>query len=146
MGSEMCIRDSLKNRVTNPNDVQNPEFPFPGLYSVHAILNISTSAGAVSLRSNEQLVPVGGSRAMPKSTFGHLLSVDLDAKTAVLGIGSLQKVQLGDQFEHLSKGDYWKLTVTKVEPNFSFGVLEGKLPARLTPPERGSEVTLIQKK
>ena len=136
----------LKNRVTNPNEVQNPEFPFPGLYSVHGTLNVLTSAGTFALRSNEQLVTVGGSRALPKSTVGQLWQVDADAKTAVLGLGSLQKVEVGDQFEHLSKGDYWKLTIIQVEPTHSIGNLESQSPARLTPPLRGVEVTLIQKR
>jgi len=137
----------LKNRVTNPNEVQNPEFPFPGLYAVHATVNVITSEGAFALRSNEQLVPVGGSRAMPKSTLGQLLQVEADEKTALLNLGSLQKIEPGDQFEHNSKGDYWKLTITRVEPNHSVGSLELlKPPARLTPPVRGSEITLIQKK
>ena len=68
----------LKNRVTNPNEVQNPEFPFPGLYSVHATLNVITSERTVPLRSNEQLVSVGGSRALPKSTLGQLAQVEAD--------------------------------------------------------------------
>jgi len=136
----------LKNRVTDPNEVQNPEFPFPGLYSVHATLNVITDKGTVALRSNEQLVPVGGSRAMPKSTLGQLWEVDLNEKTATMSLGSLQKIEPGDQFEHLSKGDYWKLTITRVEPSYSVGNLEFKYPARLTPPARGSEVTLMQRK
>ncbi len=136
----------LKNRVTNPNEVQNPEFPFAGLYSVHATVNVITTDRTVMLRSNEQLVSVGGSRAMPKSTLGELWQVDADAKTAMLGLGSLHKVEPGDQFEHLTKGDYWKLIITKVEPTYSTGNLEMLRPARLTPPARGMEVTLIQKK
>ncbi|MDB6035410.1 MAG: hypothetical protein JWM16_5748 [Verrucomicrobiales bacterium] len=39
-----------------------------------------------------------------------------------------------------------KLTITKVEPSYSVGNLEFKLPLRLTPPARGSEVTLMQRK
>ena len=136
----------LKNRVTNPNEVQNPEFPFPGLYSVHATLNVITSERTVPLRSNEQLVSVGGSRALPKSTLGQLAQVEADGKTAMLNLGSRHKIEPGDQFEHNSKGDYWKLTVTKVEPTYSMGNLEMQAPARLTPPLPGSEVTLILKK
>ena len=136
----------LKNRVTNPNDVQNPEFPFPGLYSVHATVNVITTERTLALRSNEQLVTVGGSRAMPKSTLARLARVEADGKTAMLALGSLQKVEVGDQFEHLSKGDYWKLVITKVEPNYSWGNLELAFPAHLTPPLPGTEVTLIQKK
>ena len=136
----------LKNRVTNPNEVQNPEFPYPGLYSVHATLNVITKEGAVLLRSNEQLVPVGGSHAMPKSTLGHLLQVETDWSTAIVDLGARQKVEPGDQFEHLSKGDSWQLTIVKVEPNHSLGKLEMRSPGRLDPPIRGAEVTLMRKK
>jgi hypothetical protein len=136
----------LKNRVTNPNEVQNPEFPFAGLYSVHATVNVITTERTVLLRSNEQLVSVGGSRAMPKSTLGQLAQVEADGRTAMLNLGSQHKIEPGDQFEHNSKGDYWKLTITKVEPTYSMGKLELPAPARLTPPRPGIEVTLIQKK
>jgi hypothetical protein len=136
----------LKNRVTNPNEVQNPEFPFPGLYSVHASLNVITSERTVPLRSNEQLVSVGGSQVMPKSTLGQLLQVNDDGKSALLSLGARQKIEVGDQFEYLSKGDYWKLTITQVEPDHSRGNLEVPTPPRLTPPVRGAEVTLKQKK
>src|SRR5205809_419914 len=34
----------LKNRVTDPIEVQNPRFPFPGLYSVHATVDVITAA------------------------------------------------------------------------------------------------------
>jgi hypothetical protein len=136
----------LKNRVTNPSEVQNPEFPFPGLYSVHATVNVITTERTVLLRSNEQLVSVGGSRALPKSTLGQLAQVEADGKTAMLNLGSQHKIELGDQFEHNSKGDYWKLTITKVEPTYSIGKLELPAPARLTPPIPGIEVTLILKK
>src|SRR5438552_7365745 len=49
----------LKNHVTDPNDVQNPTFPFPGPYAVHATVDVGTAERTVPLRSNEQLVPVG---------------------------------------------------------------------------------------
>ena len=114
----------LKNRVTDPNEVQNPEFPFPGLYSVHANLDVITSERVITLRSNEQLVPVGGSRAMPKSTYGRLLSVDSEGKTAVLDLGARHKVKPGDQFMYYSKVTPWKLTIARVSPNHSWGQLE----------------------
>jgi hypothetical protein len=136
----------LKNRVTNPLDVQNPEFPFPGLYSVHATVHLITGEGSVALRSNEQLVPVGGSRVMPKSTLGQLLHVEADGKTAMLSLGSLQKIEPGDQFEYSTMHDQVKLTVTTVKPNYSWGNLEVMFPTNGTPPPRGTEVTLIQKK
>jgi hypothetical protein len=115
----------LKNRVTNPSDVQNPEFPFPGLYAVHATLEVITSDETVLLRSNEQLVSLGGSQSQPRHTVGPLLSVDGERKTAVLGLGSLHKVEPGDRFDIGSpKGMHWRLTVTEVRPHHSLGTLE----------------------
>jgi hypothetical protein len=141
----------LKNRVTNPNEVQNPEFPFPGLYSVHATLDVITSEGTVRLRSNEQLVSVGGSRKMPKHTRGQLIEVDKEKKTALVGLGSLHKVEVGDQFEigH-PKGMHWKLTVTQVEPRLCRGNLElltrSTYPPFLEPPHPFMDATLVQPK
>ena len=136
----------LKNQVTNPLDVQNPEFPFPGLYSVHATVLVITSEGTVALRSNEQLVPVGGSRAMPKATLGQLLHVEADGKRAMLSLGSLQKIEPGDQFGYSTMHDQVKLTVTTVKPDYSWGNLEVMFPTNGPPPARGTEFTLIQNK
>jgi hypothetical protein len=140
----------LKNGVTDPNAVQNPQFPTPGLYSVHAALVLNTPQGPVHLRSNEQLVPVGGSREMPKHTFGQLGEVDAAAKTATVNLGSLHKIQPGDQFRiRTGMLDFWKLTITHVNPEFSTGDLEPEpMPAessRRTPnvPERPMDATLL---
>jgi hypothetical protein len=115
----------LKNRVTNPNDVQDPTFKYDGLYSVHATLDVITDKGTVRLRSNEQLVSAGGSMAMPKYTHGPLWTVDREKKTALLGLGSLHKVEVGDEFEIGSpKGKHWKLTITQVQEKMSIGKLE----------------------
>ena len=46
--------------------VQNPEFPQPGLYSVHAKVAAVLDTGTVLLRSNEALVSVDKSEALPK--------------------------------------------------------------------------------
>jgi hypothetical protein len=141
----------LKNRVTDPNEVQNPTFPLPGLYSVHATLDVITSDGTVRLRSNEQLVPVGGSRAMPRYTRGPLLQVDPGKKTAMLGLGFLHKVQVGNQFEigH-PKGMHWKLTITEVMPGTSVGTLElltrSTYPPYSEPPSPLMLATLIAQK
>lgn len=132
----------LKNRVTDPNEVQNPEFPFPGLYSVHASLDVITSKRVISLRSNEQLVPVGGSRAMPRYTFGHLLVVDAGGQTAVLDLGSRHKVEPGDQFMHFSKQTPWKLTVTGISPGHSWGRIELLSPNTKRLPLPGMGATL----
>jgi hypothetical protein len=112
----------LKNRVTDPNDVQNPAFPFAGLYSVHATLKVITAERTVLLRSNEQLVSVGNSRGMPKHTYGQLFYVDPEKMTARLGLGSLHKTELGDEFEiGNAKAGHWMLTITGVEPESSTG-------------------------
>jgi hypothetical protein len=134
-------RRRLKNRVTDPNKVQNPEFSFPGLYSVHATLNVSTSDGALHLRSNEQMVSVGGSRAMPKHTYGRLIS-------AMLGLGSLHKIEPGDQFEIGNfKAGHWRLTISRVEPESSTGELEvltrKNYPNSSDPPRQLMEATLV---
>ncbi len=135
----------LKNRVTNPNEVQNPEFPFPGLYSVHASVDVIASERVVTMRSNEQLVPVGGSRAMPRYTYGHLLAVDEGGKSAVLDLGARHKVEVGDQFEHFSKQTPWKLTVTKVAPGHCWGRIEMLTPNSDVPPRSGMGAMLVRK-
>ena len=131
----------LKNRVSDPTIVQNPALHEPGLYSVHANLDVITTAGTFRLRSNEQLVPVGGSRAMPRHTYGQLWSVNAERRTAMLGLGSLHQVAVGDQFDMPSKQAYWRLTITEVSDRFSEGRLErvdssrtgdDALPARFT--------------
>ena len=143
----------LKNRVTNPNDVQNPTFPFPGLYSVHATLDVITSERTVRLRSNEQLVPVGGSNAAPRHTRGFIWHADGEKMTALLSIGSLQQVAVGDQFEMGSPkgGRHWKLTITRADPTISHGTLEwigarARDPANPmhTPPAQLEKATLLR--
>lgn len=136
----------LKNRVTNPLDAQNPELPLPGLYSVHAMVKVIADERAVPLRSNEQLVSVGGSRAMPKSTHGALFQVEPDLKTASLNLGSLQKIEPGDQFEYNSMVGHGRLTVTTVQPTYSIGKLEVLSPTNRTTQLNGMGVTLVQKK
>jgi hypothetical protein len=116
----------LKDKVVDDVRTQNPEFPFPGLYSVHATLEISADGRPVSLTSNEQMVPIGGSRDVPKSTCGHLTQIDANTKTARLNLGSMQKIERGDEF-HIYTGysDYnWKLTITQVASNYSLGHFE----------------------
>lgn len=114
----------LKNRVSKPTVVQNPTFPFPGLYSVHATVDVITSAGTVRLRSNEQLVPVGGSRAMPRHTYGPLLSINGEQKSATLGLGTLHKVAVGDEFVMPSKQGSWYVVITEVHNRYSEGTFK----------------------
>ena len=88
---------------------------------------------------------------MPKYTLGQLWSVDGEKKTATLGLGSLHKIESGDQFDigH-PKGMYWKLTITHVEPRFSSGTLElltrSTYPAYTNPPLRFMEARLVGQK
>ncbi len=115
----------LKHVVINPLEVQNPEFAQDGLHSVHATIGLIAGGRPVRLRSNEQLVPFGGSRKMPKFTYGQLWSADETTKTAMLGLGSLHKVNLGDRFLIRSGiiGLTWTLTITGVAPEHSVGTL-----------------------
>ena len=137
----------LKNRVANPLSAQNPELWQPGLYSVHVVLVLKTGAGEFSLRSNEQLVRVGGSSAVPKHTYGSVIGVDEEKKTAQLGLGARQKVAAGDQFEvgHPYTG-LWKVTITDVWPEYSIGSVEAIAVRkdRATFPERHMPATLVR--
>ena len=131
--------------------MQNPEFRLPGLYSVHATVAIITSERTLQLRSNEQLVPVGGSHEMPKHSYGALLDASAERKTGTLNLGSLQKIERGDQFQigHPYRG-LWKLTVTEVHDAISVGSLEPLPPVVPTAanyhplfPERNMPATLM---
>ena len=139
----------LKNSVSNPLEVQNPEFTENGLHSVQASLVITAAGSVVRLRSNEQLVPIGGSREMPKHTYGALRSADEKTKTATLGLGSLDKVVRGDRFLIHSGtiGMTWTLTLTNVEADHCTGTLE---PSRVNPtpafPRQGWNAALLPKK
>jgi hypothetical protein len=138
----------LKNNVSNPLVVQNPEFRESGLYSVHASLVIGIAGRSAHIRSNEQLVPIGGSRELPKHSYGALLDAHQETKTATLSLGSQQKVVPGDRFLIRSGiiGMTWTLTITNVDAGLSIGTLE---PSRADPPpafpRRGWNAALIPK-
>ncbi len=138
----------LKNVVSNPLEVQNPEFSQDGLHSIHATIVLVAGAHPVRLRSNEQLVPIGGSRNMPKSTYGPLWRADETTRTAMIGLGSLHKVNLGDKFLIHSGliGLTWTLTLTNVEPDHSMGTLN---PSQTDPlpafPGPGSHAAFISR-
>ncbi len=119
----------LKNRVSNKLEVQNPEFAFPGMYSVHASLLIHADGKKVLLRSNEQPVKFGQSWQvqLPKFTFGKLIGVDEVKQTARLDLGEQHKVAKGDRFlVRTGMVDFWQLTITEVEGKTSTGRLEPK--------------------
>ena len=124
----------LKGKVTNPLDVQNPELRLPGLYSIHATLDLRTTDGrAISLRSNEAQLSVGGSIAMPKHGYGRLISTDKSRSTGVFNIGSAEQVAVGDKFEKHGMAGDWVFTVAKVEQHISFGDLAPIIPADRDP-------------
>jgi hypothetical protein len=115
----------LKNTVDNPLEVQNPEFTQDGLHAVHATVLLAVAGRPVLLRSNEQLVPIGGRRELPKHTYGPLWAADEKTRTARLGLGSVQKIVPGDRFLIHSGiiGMTWTLTITNVEADVSSGTL-----------------------
>lgn len=141
----------LKNGVTDPLTVQNPEFPTPGLYAVHAVLVLPVTDGTVLLRSNEQLVPIGGSVALPKHTFATLIYVNPETKVGRINLGSLHKIAVGDAFQmRAGFGYFWKLTITQTDLWTATGSLElMPVPPGITVsqpppiPERGLWATLI---
>jgi hypothetical protein len=139
----------LKNSVSNPLEVQDPEFIESGLYAVHASVILNVGGRMVRLRSNEQLVPIGGSRASPRPTYGRLWQTDENEKTATLGLGSLDKVITGDRFliQTMNIGMDWTLTITNVEPRYSTGTL---VPSQVNPtpafPQSGNFGTLVLKR
>jgi hypothetical protein len=138
----------LKNRVTNPLEVQNPEFTEDGLHSMHATLVVRAGGHPVLLRSNEQLVRVGGSAQLPKHTYAPIWWTDEKTRTAELSLGSQHKVAPGDRFiVHTGTiGMTWTLTITKVEDDRSLGSLA---PSQETPlprfPSPGAFAGLIRK-
>jgi hypothetical protein len=115
----------LKNRVTDPGMIQNPDFPLPGLYSVHARLEVVTAERTAFLRSNEVLFTFGGSVGMPKHTFGRFMGGDPESKIGSLSLGAREKVVVGDQFLiGYAKTGQWRMTITDVYSHSSSGRLE----------------------
>ena len=142
---------TLKNRVVNPLEVQNPRFLTDGLYSVHAVIVLHTSESKIFLRSNEQQVPVGGSQEMPKHPLGTIVWPDPDAHTAKINLGSLHRIAVGDRFLiRTGMQDFWRLTIRVVEETQSTGDLaptdsQGKDRAGANPkfPQRDTYARLI---
>jgi len=131
----------LKNRVLLPNSNRNPYFPSDGLYGVHAelFLNVETDAAVlergekpasasadkrrpVMLRSNEQLVSVGGSNRAPKAAIAIVQHVSDDFETGQISIGTAEGIKKGDQFlARTGMSALWKLTVT--ESRFGYSIV-----------------------
>jgi hypothetical protein len=124
----------------------------PGLYSVRAVLAISTGGEPVLLRSNEQQFSAGGSIALPKSTYGQILWIGDESGSAQINLGRLQKVETGDQFRiRTGYSEFYRLSINKIEPSWSTGVLFPEpLPAESSQtvpwPRVGQAVTLANSK
>lgn len=150
----------LKNRVIHPLSTRNPYFPSDGLYGVHAELllkiEVETEAGKtrrkeppspedeerpghrlVLLRSNEQLVSVGGSNRSPKTAIAGVQHVSDDLKTAQIDVGTVEGIKPGDEFlARTGMSVLWKLTVTESRIGYSTASvkLEGFGTSRPAPP------------
>jgi len=143
----------LKNRVTDPSEVQNPEFVLPGVYAVHALLAVKIVGEAgktILLRSNEVLVMAGGSPEVPKHSYGEFWGGESATKSGTLGLGELQKVEVGDEFlVGYAKAGQWRMRITEVRPTYSLGLLAevnegGQQEHRKLPfPERGAPAVLV---
>lgn len=81
--------------------------------------------GTILLRSNEQLVPVGDSREVPKHTLGQLVWSDTNHTMARIDLGSVHKVANGDEFQILTGyiAAVWRIVITNVGTTFSTGTL-----------------------
>lgn len=146
----------LKNRVIHPLSTRNSYFPSDGLYGVHAelLLKIEAEAGEtkrkeppgreeesgrrlVLLRSNEQLVSVGGSNRSPKTAIAGVQHVSDDLKTAQIDVGTVEGIKPGDEFlARTGMIAFWKLTVTESRIGYSTASvkLEGFGTGRPAPP------------
>ncbi|HEX5398413.1 MAG TPA: hypothetical protein VFY06_05125, partial [Verrucomicrobiae bacterium] len=111
--------------VTDPIVVQNPRFPVDGQYSIHGLVTLLTDDGDHLLRSNDQVVAVGGSVALPKFTYGSLDYCEPINGFAILRLGRGQGVEVGDKFIVQTGyiGQTWTLTVTNVNTDYSTGTL-----------------------
>ena len=71
--------------------------------------------GEILLRSNEQLVPIGGSRELPRHTFGKVAWVNTNQNKAMIDLGLQQKIEVGDRFRvYTGRIGYWDLKITKL--------------------------------
>jgi hypothetical protein len=122
--------------------VENPELVEPGLYSVHVTLNAITATGTHRLRSNEQLVMIGGSAKQPRHTYGHITSIG--RKVSAFSLGSLDGVKVGDEFAITSKSGSWKLTVVDVGPRYSDVTITGSGEDGASEPQLGAGATLVR--
>ena len=124
----------------------NPQLDEPGLYSVRVLLDVPATSGTVRLRSNEQLVSIGGSLKTPKPTAARIVSVTRHRQSARIDLGKLDQVAPGDQFEFVSKTSSWRLMIADTYLRSSEGKLE-LISSELgdDPPAVGEFVTRVKK-
>ncbi len=82
--------------------------------------------GTVLLRSNEQLVPIGGSRRSPKYPLGRVVNADTNTDVVTIDLGSMQQIEAGDRFWIWSgyTAYIWELKITNVSLSTSSGHFE----------------------
>jgi hypothetical protein len=85
-----------------------------------------TEAGKrILLTSNEQPVPIGGSRRMPKYATARLIEADPAKGTARIGLGSDHGLVPGDLFAiHYGLQAGWLLALTRVEAGWAEGTVK----------------------
>ena len=150
----------LKTGVIFPNTTRNPYFPVDGLFRVTAEIPLfvqtpkSDSDNAdtgetqpaarrkILLRSNEQLVSIGGSTRAPKATMVKIGHLHEDGKSCNISAGQLSGAEKGDAYlARTGMGVFWKLTVTEVHDHHSVAeftlqpIRESELP-RVRPHEK----------
>jgi hypothetical protein len=125
----LCLADAKQARRTALN---RAELADTGRSFTKGV-DDSEARNTIFLRSNEQLVPIGGSRAKPKNTMGRIIAVGHSG--AAIDLGAMHKVQIGDQFRVYSKykAHQWILTIRQVMLNESAGVLEPVPSSRAKP-------------
>lgn len=147
----------LKNKVSRPNDNPNLSFPSDGLYGVHAGLVVRLGNGVtgrdmpyVELRSNEQLVSVGGSEQAPKQALVQLYNVAADHTASEINGGSINGLDVGDKFEmRTGMSTFWQLTITETRDHSATGdlvVLPGRIERELEEhefPRQGTSARLL---
>ena len=131
----------------------NPKFSVDGLYGVHFCLEFRTSSGLCRLRSNEQMVSVGGLQTQPKNTYGQFSFIQLNGTNSIaqINLGSINQIQTRDRFTISTGyiGDEWSLEITNVYSRVSYGTLipiPSKIPAlnkSRTVPRNGSSAVLL---
>lgn len=86
----------------------------------------SEPQGTIFLRSNEQQVPIGGSRQLPKFPLGRVVWADTNIDSATIDLGTLQRIEIGDRFRIWSGyiAYAWELNVTNVGLSSAIGHFE----------------------